>query len=140
MLGQSGSTGTLTGVVQDPNGASVTGVTIVLKNVGTGATRTVTTNDDGRWTMPGLPVGTYEVSYELTGFKKLVRDRVEVEASVPRTLEDKLEVGEVGAVINITEGAALVTPETATTFRQLSSEESGFGSNLDAQLHATAID
>ena len=60
--------------------------------------------------MPGLAGGTYEVSYESTGFKRLVRDRVEVEASVPRSLEDKLEVGEIGAVINITEGASLITP------------------------------
>ena len=123
VLGQSGSTGTLTGVVQDPNGASLPGVAIVLKNVGTGATRTVSTNEEGRWTMPALPVGTYEITYELAGFKKRVREQVEVEASVPRTLEDKLEVGEVGATINIVEGAALVTPETATTFRQLSAED-----------------
>ena len=123
VLGQSGSTGTLTGVVQDPNGASLPGVAIVLKNAGTGATRTVSTNEEGRWTMPALPVGTYEITYELAGFKKRVREQVEVEASVPRTLEDKLEVGEVGATINIVEGAALVTPETATTFRQLSAED-----------------
>jgi hypothetical protein len=123
VLGQSGSTGTLSGVVQDPNGAALPGVTLVLKNVGTGATRTVTTNEEGRWTMPALPVGTYEVTYELAGFKKRIREQVEVEASVPRTLEDKLEVGEVGATINIVEGAALVTPETATTFRQLSADE-----------------
>ena len=37
-LGQSGSTGTLSGVVQDPNGAALPGVAIVLKNLGTGAT------------------------------------------------------------------------------------------------------
>ncbi len=123
VLGQSGSTGTLSGVVQDPNGAALPGVAIVLKNVGTGAARTVTTNEEGRWTIPALPVGTYEVSYELAGFKKRIREQVEVEASVPRTLEDKLEVGEVGATINIVEGAALVTPETATTFRQLSAED-----------------
>ena len=120
---QSSSSGSLTGVVQDPNGASLPGVNIVLKNVGTGATRTVTTNDEGRWTMAALPVGTYELTYELAGFKKRVREQVEVEASVPRTLEDKLEVGDVGATINIVEGAALVTPDTATTFRQLSAEE-----------------
>src|SRR5688572_11806753 len=99
VLGQSGSTGTLTGIVQDPNGASLPGVAILLKNVGTGATRTVTTNEEGRWTMPALPVGTYEIAYELIGFKRRVREKVEVEASVPRTLEDKLEVGEVGATI-----------------------------------------
>ena len=123
VLGQSGSTGSLTGVVQDQNGASLPGVVVTLKNVATGATRTVNTNEEGRWTMPALPVGTYEISYELSGFKKLVREHVEVEASVPRTLEDRLEVGEVGATINIVEGAALATPETATTFRQLSAEE-----------------
>ncbi len=122
-FGQSSSTGTLTGVVQDPNGASLPGVVITLKNVATGATRTVNSNDEGRWTVPALPVGTYEIAYELTGFKKLVRERVDVEASVPRTLEDKLEVGEVGATINIVEGATLVTPETATTFRQLSADD-----------------
>jgi len=116
-------TGTLTGDIKDPNGANLPGVSVVVKHLGTGATRTAVSDADGHWTLPALPVGTYEVSYESTGFKKLVRDRVEVEASVPRTLEDKLEVGEIGAVINITEGAALITPETSAVARQLSSEQ-----------------
>ncbi|HEU0252993.1 MAG TPA: carboxypeptidase-like regulatory domain-containing protein [Pyrinomonadaceae bacterium] len=116
--------GTLTGVVKDPNGANLPGVSIVARHLATGATRTATSGADGHWTLPGLPVGTYELSYEMTGFKKLVRDRVEVEASVPRTLEDKLEVGEIGAVINVMgEGAALITPESSTVARQLSSEQ-----------------
>ncbi len=123
IVAQSGTVGTLTGVVKDPNGANLPGVSVTVKNLGTGATRTATSGEDGHWTMPGLPVGTYEVSYETTGFKKLVRDRVEVEASVPRSLEDKLDVGEIGAVINITEGAALITPETSAVARQLSSEQ-----------------
>lgn len=118
-----GTVGTLTGVVKDPNGANLPGVAVVVKNLGTGATRTTITGEDGHWTLPALPTGPYEVTYEGTGFKKLVRDRVEVEASVPRTLEDKLEVGEIGAVINITDGAALITPETSAVARQLSSEQ-----------------
>ena len=120
---QSGTVGTLSGVVKDPNGANLPGVSVIVKNLGTGATRTTTSSEDGHWTMPGLAVGAYEVTYETTGFKKLVRDRVEVEASVPRTLEDKLEVGEIGIVVNIAEGAALITPETSTVARQLSSEQ-----------------
>ena len=122
-LGQSGAGGTLSGIVQDPNGASMPGVTVIVRNIATDASRTVTTNSDGRWTLPGLSVGTYQVTYELTGFKKLVRDGIEVEASIPRALEDKLEIGEVGAVVNVTDSGALATPETATTFRQLSSED-----------------
>lgn len=120
---QAGAVGTLTGVVQDPTGANLPGVAVAAKNLGTGAFRNVSTGSDGHWTMPGLPVGTYEVTYEATGFKKLVRERVEVEASVPRTLEDKLELGDIGAVINITEGAALITPETSTVARQLTAEQ-----------------
>lgn len=122
-LGQSGAGGTLSGVVQDPNGASMPGVTVTVRNIATDASRTVTTNEDGRWTLPGLSVGTYQVTYELTGFKRLVREGLQVEASVPRTLEDKLEIGEVGAVVNITGGEALAQTESATTFRQLSSED-----------------
>ena len=122
-FGQSGTVGALTGVVKDPTGANLPGVSVVVRNIGTGATRTAISGEDGHWTLPALPTGTYEVSYEITGFKKLVRERVEVEASVPRTLEDRLEIGEIGAVINITEGAALITPETSAVARQLSSEQ-----------------
>ena len=79
--GQSGPSGALTGVVRDQTGAYMPGVAITLKNIGTGAIRTVTSNEEGRWIVPALAVGTYEVAYEIAGFKKLVRDRVEVEAA-----------------------------------------------------------
>ncbi len=72
---QSSPTGSLSGVVQDANGALLPGVTINVKNTGTGQTRTATTNDEGRWTVPVLPVGMYEVAIEMTGFKRLVRQR-----------------------------------------------------------------
>jgi len=121
--GQSGAGGTLSGIVQDPNGASMPGVSVTVRNIATDASRTVTSNDDGRWTLPGLSIGTYQITYELAGFKKLVRDGITVEASVPRALEDKLEIGDVGAVVNITGGESQVAAETATTFRQLSSDD-----------------
>lgn len=115
--------GRITGSVKDQNGASLSGVAVTLRNLGTDAQRTTATNGEGRWTIPALPVGTYQVSYEVSGFKKLVRERVEVEASVPRTLEETLELGEIGATVNIMEGAALVTPETSTLARQLTAEQ-----------------
>lgn len=122
-LAQSGTTGSLTGVTRDANGANLPGVAIGVKNLATGATRTVTSNEDGHWSVPALPVGTYEVVYELAGFKRLVRERVEVEAAVPRTLDDKLEVGAVDAIVNVAEGAALITPDTSSIARQLSADQ-----------------
>src|SRR5687767_4680548 len=56
-MAQSGATGTLSGIVQDPNGAHIPGVSITVRNIGTDASRTVTTDTDGRWTLPGLSVG-----------------------------------------------------------------------------------
>ena len=120
---QSGPSGSLTGAVQDPNGAHLPGVNVTVRNSATGATRTVTTDNEGRWTIPGLSVGTYQITYELAGFKKLIRESQTVEASVTRTVDDKLEIGEVDAIVNITEGSSLVAAESSTTFRQLSSED-----------------
>ncbi|HKO59964.1 MAG TPA: carboxypeptidase-like regulatory domain-containing protein [Pyrinomonadaceae bacterium] len=120
---QSGPAGTLTGTAQDANGAHLPGASVSVANSNTGAARNVMTDNEGRWTMPGLAVGTYQITYELAGFKKLVRERISVEASVTRTVDAKLEVGEVDAVVNITEGSSLVVAESATTFRQLSSED-----------------
>ncbi len=121
-LAQSG-TGTLTGVVRDSNGANLPGVSVSLRNLATGATRTVTSNEDGYWSAPSLSVGAYQVMYELTGFKKLVRDHIDVEAAVPRSLDDRLEVGIVDATITITEGAALITPDSSAVARQLSADQ-----------------
>ncbi|HYG08830.1 MAG TPA: carboxypeptidase regulatory-like domain-containing protein, partial [Pyrinomonadaceae bacterium] len=122
---QSGPTGSLSGVVQDASGALLPGVTVNVRNTGTGQARVATTNEEGHWTVPVLPVGAYEVTLEMTGFKRLVRQSVEVEASVTRTLEDRLEIGELsGEVITITSAdATLLATETATTARQVSSEQ-----------------
>ena len=96
--------------------------------------RTVTTDDKGEWTVPVLPVGNnYEVTYELTGFKRLVRTNVAVEAAIPRTLTDRLEIGEVGATVTVEGEAPLITPETSTTFRQLSAD-SCFSPHFYAQF------
>ena len=119
---QSG-TGSLSGVLKDANGANIPGAAVMVKNLATGNVRTVTSNESGHWNAPALPVGEYQVTYEASGFKKLIREKVEVEAAVPRTLTDTLEIGQVDASITITEGAPLLTPDTAAVARQLSAEQ-----------------
>jgi hypothetical protein len=115
--------GNLSGTVRDPNGAILPGVSVTVKNVSTGAGRTTSSGEDGTWRVAGLSIGRYEVSYELTGFKTLIQNNVEVEASVPRALDTKLEVGEMAAVINVMSGADLVTPETSAIARQLTAKQ-----------------
>ncbi len=62
------SSGSLSGTVTDAAGALVQGATVTVQNAATNAERTVITNEDGRWTIPVLSVGTYSVSYQKEGF------------------------------------------------------------------------
>ncbi|MFL6283433.1 MAG: TonB-dependent receptor domain-containing protein [Pyrinomonadaceae bacterium] len=58
----------LRGVVTDPSGAVVSGANIKVTGKATGVTRTTTTDGEGVYVFPGLPVGEYEVSASATGF------------------------------------------------------------------------
>ena len=58
--------GTILGTVTDSAGLSVAGATVTVKNTGTGLTRTVSTSDDGTYSVPELPIGVYTVNVEKT--------------------------------------------------------------------------
>jgi hypothetical protein len=117
------ATGSLSGTVKDPNDAVIQGATVTVKNSATNLTRTVVSDNEGRWTIPVLPVGVYSVTYEKEGFKKTVSENIEVEASVPRAVETRLEVGGTDVVITVTSEQPLVQAETAAVARQITGEE-----------------
>src|SRR5262245_55049535 len=60
-LNAQATNGVISGTVTDPSGATLPGATVQVKNVGTGVVRTVTTNEVGRYRVPDLLVGQYEV-------------------------------------------------------------------------------
>src|SRR4051794_35804694 len=62
-------TATLTGVVTDPNGAVVPGVTVTVTNKATNLSRSTATNDEGGSTISGLPVGLYSATVSRAGFE-----------------------------------------------------------------------
>ena len=138
-LAQSTPTGTLSGVVKDPTGAVMPDVTILVRSTGTQLTRQTITDQTGRWTMPALSVGIFEISYEAPGFKTLTQDGVPVEASVSRTIDAELEIGATSDVVNVTENVELLTPTTAATFRQISSQELLQVPTSNSKLHAFAL-
>ena len=117
------ATGGLSGTVKDQNDAVIQGANITCKNTATNLTRTAVTNDEGRWTVTLLPVGTYAVSYEKTGFKKAMSAAVDVEASVTRSIEVTLEVGTSELFIDVTSDQPLVQTETAAVTRQITGEQ-----------------
>src|SRR5438128_10636496 len=67
------STATIVGVVRDTSGALVPGVSITVKHIDSGLTRTVVTSENGGYTVPLLPAGPYEISTNMQGLKQAVR-------------------------------------------------------------------
>src|SRR5262245_20347970 len=66
-------TGAIAGTITDPNGAVVKGATVTISNTDTKlVVRTVNTGDDGQFSVPLLPSGTYDIVVEAQGFKKHV--------------------------------------------------------------------
>lgn len=90
--------GTITGTVTDPNGASLPGVTVVVKNTETNITTTVKTNDDGSYTVTALTSGNYTVSATGTGFKTSTRENLGVKVDDRLTVDFKLEIGSTAEV------------------------------------------
>src|SRR5215831_3012488 len=104
--------GTLTGTVLDASGAVVPGVTVEAKNVGTGTTYQAGSSETGNFTLPQLPVGTYELTATLPGFKKFVRQNLSVQVAQTVRVDIKLEVGAAGEQVTVEAAAPLLKTES----------------------------
>lgn len=99
---QAQTTGSLSGTVSDPNGATVVGATVNLKNNATGEGRTTTTNDKGTFSFSNLNPGVYSVTVENAGFKKSLASDIAVSVSTQAQLSITLEVGLANETVTVT--------------------------------------
>jgi len=96
------TTGTITGSVVDSNGAAVANASITIANPDTGFSRSYQTNDEGTFTAPLLPPGSYTLTIENAGFKKYIQDKIQISVNDRRPIEIKLEAGGVSETVNVT--------------------------------------
>src|SRR5215471_7999281 len=85
--------GGITGRITDTSGGRMPGVTVTATNVATNVASTTTTNSDGDYAILFLNPGTYTVTAELSGFKKIFRQNLEVRVGEKLGLDLALEVG-----------------------------------------------
>src|ERR1041384_2984342 len=105
--------GSLTGRVTDPNGAGLANAKVTATNLNTAETREVQTSDDGNYTIPQLKADPYKVTAEAQGFKTASAENIVVAVQVNRTLDFKLEIGEISSVVTISnEEAPVLQSET----------------------------
>lgn len=105
--------GRISGTVQDSNGASVPNASVKVTNNANNSERTVTTDDNGFYTVTNLPVGTYTIEAEQKGYKKALVSGQSVTTDARLTVDIKLEVGEVSETVEIV-GAAGETVNTTS--------------------------
>src|ERR687884_516767 len=97
--------GRISGTVQDANGASVPNASVKVINNATNSERTVTSDENGFYTITNLPVGTYTIEAEQKGYKKALVTGKNVTADARLTVDLKLEAGEVSETVEIVAAA-----------------------------------
>lgn len=101
--GEGGGGNTITGRVQDSQGADVTGATVTVTEEATGRVAfTAMTNDGGGFRTSALPSGSYSVKVDAPGFKSMLFPGVRVTAGRPAGLNVRLEVGSVSETVEVT--------------------------------------
>jgi Carboxypeptidase regulatory-like domain len=117
ILAQNSDNGNLTGTVRDSSDAVVAGATVKAVNLERNLTRETTTDGNGRWTIPVLPVGRYEITFEAPSFTTL--KKVAQLQTGTTVVDVELKVGEIALGLEVTaENAPLpptTTPATSTT-------------------------
>jgi hypothetical protein len=83
-------------------------VKVTLTNEATGITNDTLTSDSGDYVFPAVPVGTYSLDFDLTGFKKSVRHGVSLDINQVVTLNMEMQIGQTKEVVEVTSEAPLV--------------------------------
>src|SRR2546423_850337 len=106
-MAQSSTTGSIEGLVTDPNGAAVRGATVTATSPNLITPKSATSNDEGRYTISALPPGVYKVSIDASGFGKFEKSDVSVNLGKTSGVDAQLTLATATAQVTVTGGAAV---------------------------------
>jgi hypothetical protein len=115
--------GQIEGVVTDVNGASVPNASITAKNIGTGTERKTTSDENGVYRLPLLPLGTYQITVEAPNFKKYVQDGIILTTGRIATVTVPLQAGDVSATVTVSSDAPIADPGKIDVGRVMNTRE-----------------
>ncbi|MGA2808079.1 MAG: carboxypeptidase regulatory-like domain-containing protein, partial [Terracidiphilus sp.] len=121
-LAQSGR-GTLTGAVKDSTGANIAGASLDLTETSTGSRYAAVASDQGLFTFPELPPGTYTLTVTSTGFESFTQKGITVYVGSTATVNPTLKIGSASTSVTVTFDAS-----------QLQSESSDVGTTVSTEL------
>jgi len=108
------TTGSITGIVTDPAGASVPGSSLTLTNLDTNQVRQQTASETGDYTFPALPPGHYRLESQHPGFKRFVQEPIDIQVQQAVTINISLEVGQATQSLEVTGHPELLDAATSS--------------------------
>src|ERR1700676_5299777 len=111
--------GSIRGRVTDAAGAIVPQAKGTVTNNDTGFSRSLNTGDDGLFVFPNLPLGTYTVTVEKTGFSVERHTNIALDAGTEAVIEAQLWIGSVSTTVEVTAGAPVIEPSRMATGRTI---------------------
>jgi hypothetical protein len=111
---QTVSTGAITGIVTDPAGAVIPGVTVSATEKATGSTRSAVADSSGGYRFSLLPPGEYQLRFEAKGFKTVIPPGVRVVVTEISTLNMQMILGETKETVEVSATAEALQLENAT--------------------------
>ncbi len=131
--------GSLLGNVTDASGAAVPGATVTITETQTNNTANAVTNDSGYYIFPNLKDGIYRVEAELQGFRKTVRDGVQVDVNTTVRVDLALQPGELTETVNVNAETPPLQTDRTDTGRLIQGEQIaamplGFGRNFQGMV------
>jgi hypothetical protein len=115
-------TATLTGFVSDSSAGNISGAKVTAVNTATQFVSVGVTNETGRFSIPYLIPGSYELKVEAAGFRTYVRTGIDLRAQESPRIDVVLELGTVSESINVSGAPPLLATETSTVIGGMSNQ------------------
>jgi hypothetical protein len=109
-------TGEITGKVSDDTGAVLPGATVTVTSPALIQPQSATSSETGTYRFPLLPIGTYQVKFELPGFKTVVREGIQVTIGFTANVNQQLAISTVQETVTVS-GESPIVDTKATTAR-----------------------
>ena len=107
-------TADLSGIISDPSGLAVPNAKVTVKGQATGVTREVTSNQEGLYSIPALPPGSYDLTVEATGFRSIHQNGIVLEVDQRATLDFALSIGSATETVTVEGSAPLLNASDAS--------------------------
>src|SRR6266567_2615075 len=115
--------GQISGYVRDASQAIVSGATVLCINEGTREQRQSVTNQSGYYVFPNLPVGSYTISAEASGFKKTIQTQVGLSSAGKINVDLTMTVGALSESVEVKASTSQVQTETAQVGRTIETKQ-----------------